>query len=178
MKIFFNSRILGSKQEKFDYCFFFSISEENFIHEESDIEVRGFPGQVQMSYVCYHARTRKYGKEDEEDVYVHVFKEIEKKINDTHFLIKYTHQTSGGQSGGPVILHTDNDVQLIGIHVSGDQVSEVDFILFFQNNIKIFTQKKMILLFRKLIAAPKKKRKFYFRFDFFCQNNAKNVFIF
>jgi hypothetical protein len=25
----------------------------------------------------------------------------------------------------------------------------------------------MILLFWKLIAAPKKKRKFYFRFDFF-----------
>mgnify|MGYP006179299049 CR=1 FL=1 len=167
MKIFFNSRVLGSEQEKFEYFFFFSISEENFIREESDIEVRGFPGQVQMSYVCYHARTRKYGKEDEEDVYVHVFKEIEKKINDTHFLIKYTHQTSGGQSGGPVILHTDNDVQLIGIHVSGDQVSEVNFILFFQNNIKIFPQKKMILLFRKLIAAPKKKRKFYFRFDFF-----------
>jgi hypothetical protein len=128
IKIFFNNRVLGSEQEKFEYLFFFSISEENFLHEESDIEVRGFPGQTQMSYVCYHARTRKYGKEEEEDVYVHVFKEIEKKINDTHFIIKYTHQTSGGQSGGPVILHTDNDVQLIGIHVSGDQVSEINFI--------------------------------------------------
>ena len=128
IKIFFNNRVLGSEQEKFEYLFFFSISEENFLHEESDIEVRGFPGQTQMSYVCYHVRTRKYGKEEEEDVYVHVFKEIEKKINDTHFIIKYTHQTSGGQSGGPVILHTDNDVQLIGIHVSGDQVSEINFI--------------------------------------------------
>jgi hypothetical protein len=35
-----------------------------------------------------------------------------------------------------------------------------------------------VLLFQKLIAALKKKRKFYFRFDFFVKKKKENAFIF
>ena len=89
-----------------------------------------------MSYVCYHSRTsnvtEEYGlDENGEDTYMNGFKEIAHKRGKTHFLIIYTNQSSGGQSGGPVILRENNkDIPfLIGIHVSGDQVS-LDFVFY------------------------------------------------
>ena len=82
--------------------------------------------------MCYHSRRKIYefsDNEDDEDSeedkehLINVFKKIETKKDDTHFIIKYTNQTSGGQSGGPVILHgCDGEIQIIGVHVSGDKV--------------------------------------------------------
>ena len=82
--------------------------------------------------MCYHSRRKIYefsDNEDDEDSeedkehLINVFKKIETKKDDTHFIIKYTNQTSGGQSGGPVILYgCDGEIQIIGVHVSGDKV--------------------------------------------------------
>ena len=82
--------------------------------------------------MCYHSRRKicefsdkeeDESSEEDEEVLMNVFKKIETKKDDTHFIIKYTNQTSQGQSGGPVILHgCDGEIQIIGVHVSGDKV--------------------------------------------------------
>ena len=35
--------------------------------EDKDIEVRGFPGQNDKSYICWHSRTCVYKEEDEDE---------------------------------------------------------------------------------------------------------------
>ena len=82
--------------------------------------------------MCYHSRRRIYessdneddeSSEEDEEFLINVFQKIEAKKDNTHFIIKYTNQTSGGQSGGPVILYgCDGEIQIIGVHVSGDKV--------------------------------------------------------
>ena len=80
-----------------------------------------------MSYVCWDSRRCVYiSKEDisddevdsqgkKEDIYINIFKNVEKKENG-HFLLKYTNQTSQGQSGGPVILYKNDEMNgIIGI---------------------------------------------------------------
>ena len=145
--------------------FFFLLQnyfcEEDFLNEESDIEVRGFPGQNDKSYVCYHSRRTiyKYSHNDDsndiegmDDIFINVFKSIEKKKDDTHFIIKYTNQTSGGQSGGPLILYGgDDEIQLIGILVSGNAVIEICFsvVFFFRRRMQTIWQIQVFKTWKK-----------------------------
>ena len=86
------------------------------IDKSSDLEIRGFPGQSEKCYELYNSRKMYNEKEEEE---INLFDSTIIKEND-HFIILYTNQTTGGQSGGPLLLHVkDEKPLLLGIHVSG-----------------------------------------------------------
>ena len=109
----------GWKRFRCDICNFDLCEEcilQNSTDKYSDLEIRGFPGEFEKSYVLYSSR-KIYNKEQEEEINLFDSKRIKEG---NHLIIKYTHQTSAGQSGGPLLLHLENENPLLlGIHVSG-----------------------------------------------------------
>ena len=96
------------------------------LNKSSDLEIQGFPGEFDKSYELFSSR-KVYQKEEEENINI-----FDSRIttDDDHFIFVYTHQTSAGQSGGPLLLHLENKkTLLIGIHVSGYEVYQFQFFL-------------------------------------------------
>ena len=98
----------------------------------SDLEIRGFPGEYNKTYECYTSRKTSFYDGKNHDESINIYQEILTKPNE-HGIIQYTHQTTAGQSGGPLLLHlsTKQSLKLIGIHVSGDHVRIFCYFWFF-----------------------------------------------
>ena len=107
--------------------FIFSVFEKDTLCEKSDIEIRGFLADPKKSYICYSSRTRR-----KEETFIYVYKGIKWQDAD-HFTIHFTHQTSSGQSGGPVIWRHDGKIEIIGMNVIGRTVLH----LFFKQGYKL-----------------------------------------
>ena len=92
------------------------------IDPSSNLEIMGYPGESNKCYQLFRSQ-KIYSSEQEE--MINVFDSINKhKLG--HCVLAYTHQSSAGQSGGPLLLHLEemDTPFLIGIHVSGyDEVA-------------------------------------------------------
>ena len=89
-------------------CIVCIIKNSIILNESCDLEIQGFPGESKKSYELYASRKMSYkhdqNSNDEPLEIINIFDNMITKYED-HFIIGYTHQTTCGQSGGPLILH-------------------------------------------------------------------------